>query len=256
MSLIFVSPAMAEEAAFTYDKLNRLTSATYGINTMNYEYDSNGNIKRVVTPAGCETVYYRDADGDGYGDPFVTLQSCSLPQGYVADNTDCNDDPATGFYEHPGQTWYPDADADGYYAGSVNTESCTRPAGYFAAEELTAVSVEDNAPSVYNPDQIDSDHDGMGDVSDDFPTDPNYIYDNDSDGIADEWEMVNFGNLTIADAASDSDGDSLTDLQEFTINTDPNVSIHRKWDVNADGKIDLSEAIRALQITSGIRASE
>ena len=50
---------------------------------------------------GLKTTFYEDADGDGYGNPYVTTNACSQPSGYVANNTDCND---TNAAVNPGAT--------------------------------------------------------------------------------------------------------------------------------------------------------
>lgn len=39
--------------------------------------------------------YYEDADGDGYGNPDVWVTGTSQPDGYVIDNTDCDDNDAS-----------------------------------------------------------------------------------------------------------------------------------------------------------------
>ena len=50
---------------------------------------------------GVQSTFYQDADGDGFGTPAVTIQACSAPAGYVANNTDCNDSNAA---IHPNAT--------------------------------------------------------------------------------------------------------------------------------------------------------
>ncbi len=52
-----------------------------------------------LTDEDVTTTYYRDADGDGYGNPAISIKACNKPSGYVTSNTDCNDNSAS---VHPG----------------------------------------------------------------------------------------------------------------------------------------------------------
>jgi hypothetical protein len=55
----------------------------------------------VVQPTDCVAVfYYEDWDNDGFGNPDVSVESCTQPDGdYVEDNTDCDDG---AYYTNPG----------------------------------------------------------------------------------------------------------------------------------------------------------
>jgi hypothetical protein len=107
--------------------------------------DCNGQIDEGVT-----NTFYADADGDGYGNAAISVQACTPPAGYVADNTDCDD---TNSNIHPGapeicdgkdnncdgqidegvtSTFYADADGDGYGDAAISVQACTAPAGYVA----------------------------------------------------------------------------------------------------------------------------
>lgn len=83
------------------------------------------------TDEGVGTLYYRDADGDGYGDPANNKRSCSQPEGYVTDYNDCNDGDKTVYQP---QSYYADKDGDGFGDRWDIIRECTStpPAGYVA----------------------------------------------------------------------------------------------------------------------------
>ena len=52
---------------------------------------------------GLTNTFFADTDGDGFGDPNNTTNACTPPNGYVTNNSDCDDNDASSF---PGGTLY------------------------------------------------------------------------------------------------------------------------------------------------------
>jgi len=161
----------------------------------------------------CESVtWYRDGDGDGYGNPAVTTEVCARPDGYVVDDTDCNDADVTSFPgasercdgadndcdgevdENGSETWYSDMDRDGF--GNPNHPVNTVCEGY--EDWLVADNTDCN-------DVVAETHPGAAETCDGI--------DNDCDGEVDE-EAVD-ATLWIVDADRDGYGDA--ELSEFVL---------------------------------------
>jgi len=97
-----------------------------------------------VNPVACATVFYRDNDGDGYGNAANTTTGCSAPAGYVSNSTDCNDNDNT---IHPGAAEICDGkdnDCDGQVDESCTVppcadceESCTYTQGFYGNQKGT-----------------------------------------------------------------------------------------------------------------------
>lgn len=104
---------------------------------------------------GSGTVWYKDADGDGYSDG-TQLTKCSQPQGYKTagelrdTNGDCNDNDAA---RNPATVWVLDADGDTYY-GSRRTQCSSPGTGYVIITTQRGGDLYDNDPTV-NPGAVE-----------------------------------------------------------------------------------------------------
>ncbi len=103
---------------------------------------------------GAASVWYEDADGDGFGNPEISMTSCSQPNGYVDNGSDCDDTDNTIY---PGATEIPNDGID---------QDCDGSDLIIGGEDSDGDGIPDdidNCPNTYNPDQEDSNNDGIGD---------------------------------------------------------------------------------------------
>jgi hypothetical protein len=138
---------------------------------------------------GVSNIYYRDSDGDGFGDILNSIQSCLMgpPAGYTTNRTDCNDNDAR-------------INPDAVEICDAIDNNCDRDIDEgFDRDNDYVADCFDNCPDVWNRPQEDSDGDDLGDACED----------NDGDGLFDPVDNCPF--IPNPDQ-EDSDGDGIGDV--------------------------------------------
>jgi hypothetical protein len=204
-----------------------------------------------IIDEGLTSIFYADNDGDGFGDPDSTRDTCTLPEGYVENSDDCNDsdaliapgvadDDCDGVDDNcdgdlddgaPTETYYFDADGDGRGNRYVTEESCSMPPGYVRDN----TDCNDDDATIYPSaeelcDALDNDCNGTTD--DGLPIETFYA-DDDDDGFGDLFET--------ADACIAPEGfvdNSLDCDDSLAINNPDAPEIPDGVDNNCNGMID------------------
>ena len=212
--------------------------------------------------------WYADTDGDGFGDPDVTMEACDQPMDFVANSDDCDD---TDGDINPDTIWYADTDGDGFGDAGTTLTSCGQPEDYVANDLDCDDTDEDIDPDTeWYP---DVDNDGFGDETadpliqcdqpaghvmdntdcDDLNANINpgtsWFVDADHDGFGDmtadpiiqcedPTDAMQFvlNNDDPDDATPDRDNDGLSDADELTLGTNPDDP-----DTDGDGLTDGDE---------------
>jgi hypothetical protein len=206
----------------------------------------------LFTQAGCQqtSTWYADTDLDGFGDAASFVKAAEQPDGYVANDQDCND---TNSAINPGATelfdsidnncngvidegftpvtWYLDNDADTYGDAGTTTDAVLQPAGYVADSS----DCNDNNSAI-NPAAAEiwdgADNNCNGQIDEGFSPTTWYL-DSDSDSFGDSTQTT----LDITQPAGYVANSSDCNDSDASINPGA-TEVWDSIDNNCDGEVD------------------
>lgn len=98
---------------------------------------------RIARLSNCTaTTWFADDDEDGFGDPATSTSDCAGPEGFVANNSDCDD---TNALIGAPFTWYADLDGDGEGDPDAPITGCTQPPN----TSTTNADCDDSDPDIF-----------------------------------------------------------------------------------------------------------
>jgi predicted outer membrane repeat protein len=224
--------------------------------------DSKDNDCDLSVDEGVTATYYRDADGDTYGDAGITTAACAAPTGYGKDASDC-DDAASTVYPGAAETCGDGVDADCDGAGgptddddgdglsyrvesSYGGDDCDNDAdadGVADGVEFGSGTspADTDGDGRYDFIDTDDDNDGLSTARETEVRTDAYDSDTDDDGFTDGAEVGTSAFDTDKDGLidavdADDDGDLLPTATESSVGTNP-----YKGDTDGDGYSDYLE---------------